>query len=145
MSEHGFGSQFAYGFLTTNNFFAVLQMLVQPGGEPSFAGLCAGAVDVLKQRTLPEDIEVERIQVGGISVFIAAVEGRGVIVQRGQFLLVHFHFLFQVVFAGKQAVVSLDQEQEREHGDNCNGAKHAPALVPKVNQSGHAGHEQYDA
>lgn len=52
-----------------------------------------------------ENIQVIGVEMGGVDVCFAVIEGRRVVIQRGEFLLVDFHFLFQIVLAMEQPVV----------------------------------------
>ena len=105
LTEFQFRSQFADGFLAADDFFLSLEMFSQPVGEAVFPGLCAGTVDVLEKGMRTENIQIIGVEMGGVDVCFAVIERRRIVIQSGEFLLVDFHLLFQIVLATKQPVV----------------------------------------
>ena len=105
LTEFQFRSQFTDGFLSADDFFLSLEMFPQPVGEAVFPGLCAGTVDVLEKGMRTENIQIIGVEMGGVDVCFAVIERRRIVIQSGEFLLVDFHLLFQIVLAMEQPVV----------------------------------------
>ena len=91
--------------MSADDFFLSLEMFPQPVGEAVFPGLCAGTVDVLEKGMRTENIQIIGVEMGGVDVCFAVIERRRIVIQSGEFLLVDFHLLFQIVLAMEQPVV----------------------------------------
>ena len=145
LAEVGEGGQFLHGGLPGFYLFLVLQVLAQPGGQPGSSGLRAGAVEAGEERARPIDIEVEGVEMRRVDVFLAVIEGGGIQVQRGQFLPVDFGLLLQIVLAAEQAVVVLDEGEERQHRHGQCAAPCPPAVMTQGDGCRDASHEEDDA
>lgn len=88
-----------------------------------------------------EDVEVVRIGMGRIGKLLAVVEGRGVLVERGQFLAVHLQPLLLIVLPQEQAVVILHQQQEGQQAGGRHGIHRRP-LAPQPYHRRHGSAEQ---
>ena len=145
LAEVGQGGQLPYGGLSVFYLRLVLQVLSQPGGQPCSSGLGAGAVEALEEGVRTVDVEVESVEVARMDVFRPVVEGRGVQCQRGQFLPVDFGLFLQVIFAVEQAVMVLDEGEERQHRHCQCAAPHQPAVMAQGDGCRNASREEDDA
>ena len=144
LAERRLGCQLLHGFLPAQDGFLLVQVAGHPPGQLFASEAGTRAVDVLEERAGAEDVEVVRIGMGRVGKLLAVVEGRGVLVERGQLLAVHFQPLLLIVLPQEQAVVVLHQQQEGQQACGRHGI-HQCALAPQPYHRRHGSAEQQQA
>ena len=144
LAERRLARQFLHGLLPAEDEFPLVQVAGHPPGQLFASEAGTRAVDVLEERAGAEDVEVVRIGMGRVGKLLAVVEGRGVLVERGQLLTVHFQPLLLIVLPQEQAVVVLHQQQEGQQAGGRRGI-HQCALAPQPDHRRHGPAEQQQA
>ena len=144
LAERRLGRQLLHGLLPAEDGFPLVQMAGHPPGQLFTSETGTRAVDVLEERAGTEDVEVVRVGMGRVGKFLAVVEGRGVLVERGQLLAVHLQPFFLIVLPQEQAVVVLHQQQEGQQAGGRHGI-HQCVLAPQPYHRRHGSAEQQQA